>query len=80
MFHRLKSMLNQNKKTDFEYWQNGEKMLKFPWVIKYYENITDLNQYKYGMVCQKRATTLILIVSFICGMYMMYLLFDMGVF
>jgi len=59
--------LKRNKKTDYEYWLEGEKQIKMPWVIKYYGRITDIEQYKYGLKVKNRAITIIGIVAFIAG-------------
>jgi len=72
MFHRLKSLLKRNHKTDYEYWREGEKQLKMPWVIKYYGSITNLEQYKMGLKVKNRAVASVGFVCFIAGVYIGY--------
>lgn len=69
MFHHLKLMLKKriNHKTDYEHWREGEKLIKVPWVIKYYGSITDINQYKYGLKVKNRAVISVAITAFLAG-------------
>lgn len=61
--------------TDYERWKNGDKKIrKFPWVIKYYESVTDLNQYKHSEICTKRAMMFIGASFFIFGLYIGFII------
>lgn len=41
------------KKGDYYKWKAGEKIWKFPWVIRYYESITDENQYEHERIVSR---------------------------
>ena len=58
------------KKTEYECWKEGKRTFKAPWVIKHYQSITDINQYRLGKKAQDISITLITIISFICGLWM----------
>ena len=53
--------------TEYEKWKASENTYKFPWVIKYYKSITDVNQYKLGSVVQEKAVLLMSVVFFCLG-------------
>jgi len=61
--------------TGYERWKAGEKIRKAPWVIKHYEGITDLNQYKLGRVVENRLVLVIGIVCFLYGFFFACILF-----
>ena len=48
---------------DYEKWKAGKKVSKAPWVIKHYETVTDIEQFKTGRVVECR---LALIVGIFC--------------
>lgn len=51
---------------DYEKWKAGEKVWKAPWVIEYYQSVTDENQYRLGSKVRHR---LVLIISGLMGIY-----------
>ena len=52
---------------DYERWKKGKKVFKAPWIIKYWQNITDENQYEWAKKVETRAILIIGIFCFILG-------------
>ena len=57
------------KKTDYEYWKNGERVYKLPWTIKHYQNITDINQYHMGKKAYDKNIWITIVICLICGIW-----------
>jgi hypothetical protein len=55
--------------NDYETWKKGEKVHKAPWVIKYWENITDENQHRYAKIVEDRAILILSILGFLMGLF-----------
>jgi len=53
------------KKGDYYKWKAGKKVWKFPWVIRYYESITDENQYDHGKIVNRNIFIVFSIIIFI---------------
>lgn len=63
-------MFRRNHKTDYEYWKMGERVFKAPWVIDYYKNITDFNQYLKAKKMHDIGTALMMSIGFVCGFWL----------
>ena len=61
--------------TPYEKWKAGKKIFKAPWVIRYYENVTDFNQYKLGRMLEARLALIFGSTCFISGFIFSYLIF-----
>lgn len=62
-------------KNDYKSWKAGEKVQKAPWVIEYWKNITDENQYRHSKKCESRNIILFSILYFILGFLLGYFIF-----
>ncbi len=56
-------------KGDYYKWKEGKKIYKAPWIIKYYENITDENQYNLSRIVYNRAMLVISPLLIILGIW-----------
>ena len=59
----------------YKKWKAGERVFKAPWVKRYYENITDLNQFKFSKVVEDRVALIIGTLTFILGLVFGFLVF-----
>lgn len=57
------------KKTGYERWKASEKINKAPWVLRYYENITDMNQYKHSKIVERRLAFITMVIGFVFGIF-----------
>lgn len=60
---------------DYERWKECKRIFKAPWVIKYWENITDEKQYELSKIVQKRLLIIMIPVTTFLGVYLGWLLF-----
>ena len=61
--------------TDYEKWKARKKLFKASWVIKYYESITDFNQYKLGKAVTNRSILIMGVFGALVGFGYGYLIF-----
>jgi len=54
-------------KGDYYKWKAGKKIWKAPWIINYYENITDENQYQLSRIIEKRLLLILTPILIILG-------------
>lgn len=67
-------LTDQGNKTPYENWKEGKRVFKAPYIIEYYRNITDFNQYLANRKMQRWSTIITIPIIFICGIWMGYLL------
>lgn len=60
--------------SDYYRWKDGKKVYKAPWIKKYWENITDENQYKLGKICEGRLVFIMSLTCFAFGIWFGFLL------
>ena len=66
---KSKRKINKMKKTDYEKWKAGElNIYKAPWVIKYYESVTDENQHRLSVIVTQRAMIITCIMFHLLGL------------
>lgn len=63
-----------SKLDSYERWKKREKINKAPWVIRYYESITDINQYKLSKIVEKRLALGLGVACFVYGFIVCYFL------
>jgi hypothetical protein len=56
-----------NKNGDYYKWKAGKEMYKAPWIYKYYESVTDENQYDLSNIVIKRFGYIVGLAMFILG-------------
>ena len=59
---------------DYDRWKAGKKVWKAPWIIEYWESITDKNQYSLSNKCHNREMMFMVSLFFGCGIVIGYLL------
>ena len=57
-------------------WKAGEKVSKFPWVIRYYKSITDEKQYEMARTNERRIVLLISVLTMALGFVLGYIVFS----
>ena len=73
-YENLRKPVDAEKKIVFKKlesyfkWKAGEKVFKAPWVIKYYESVTDLKQFELGKIVENRLAIIIGVTCFIFGL------------
>jgi len=67
-------LTDQSRKTPYENWKEGKRVFKAPYVIEYYKNITDFNQYLKARKMNKIGTAIMIPLVFGCGIWLGYLL------
>jgi len=55
---------------DYERWKLGKKIFKAPQIIRYWESITDENQYELGQICRKIQVRFIGIACLTIGIFL----------
>ena len=58
---------------DYENWKAGKKVSKAPWVIKHYETVTDIEQFKTGKIVESRLALIVGIFCLILGLLIGFL-------
>jgi len=56
------------RKGGYYKWKKDKKIWKAPWVIKYYESVTDENQYDLGHVVNTRLAWITGVLLFLYGL------------
>jgi len=70
----IRVLTSQSNKTPYENWKEGKRVFKAPWIINYYRNITDFNQYLANRKMNKIGTMIMIPLVFGCGIWLGYLL------
>jgi len=63
------------KKGDYYKWKEGKRLFKAPWVYKYYEGVTDENQYNLANKVIKRGIIAVGVLCYVLGIILGSILF-----
>jgi len=70
----MRILTSQSNKTPYENWKEGKRVFKAPYIIEYYRNITDFNQYLQARKIQKISILIDIPIFIGCGIWLGYLL------